>query len=156
MEELLEELKARGAIEARHGIQPMAPSLFSKRGVYVQCDRDTIDSRKVTNLFPQPSYYLYIDTALVEEAREGKSPRRRSRPRQGPSAGGPKENEEGDLDEDEEAYDDDDDDVEGDGEDEEGYEDEKEDDEGEEDEEEEEEDEDEEDDERLSKKLRSG
>ncbi|KAG0080630.1 hypothetical protein BGZ90_011748 [Linnemannia elongata] len=156
MEELLEELEARGAIEARHGIQPMAPSLFSKRGVYVQCDRDTIDARKVTNLFPQPSYYLYIDTALVEEAREGKSPRRRSRPRQGPSAGGPKENEEGDLDEDEEAYDDDDDDVEGDGEDEEGYEDEKEDDEGEEDEDEEEEDEDEEDDERLSKKLRSG
>ncbi|KAF9140849.1 hypothetical protein BGX30_005877 [Mortierella sp. GBA39] len=152
MEELLEELEERGAIEARHGIQPKAPSLFSKRGVYVQCDRDTIDARKVTNLFPQPSYYLYIDTALVEVAREGRSPRRHNRPRQGPSAGGPRESEEGDLDEDEEEDDDDDDDVDGDGEDEEGYEDEKEDEEEEEDEDEEEEDEDEEEVERLSKK----
>ena len=150
MEELLEELEERGAIEARHGIQPKAPSLFSKRGVYVQCDRDTIDARKVTNLFPQPSYYLYIDTALVEEGRVGKSPRRRSRPRQGPSAGRPRESEEGDLDEDDEEDDDDDDDVEGDGEDEEGYEDEKEDEEEEEGEDEEEEDVDEEEDERLS------
>ncbi|KAF8930326.1 General transcription factor 3C polypeptide 1 [Haplosporangium gracile] len=152
MEELLEELEERGAIEARHGIQPKASSLFSKKGMFVRCDRDTIDARKVTNLFPQPSYYLYIDTALVDEAIKGKAPRRRRRPRQGPSAGGLRESMEGDLDEYDEE-DDDDEENDGDGDDEEGYEDEKED---EEEEDDEELDEDEGEDERLSKKLRSG
>lgn len=154
MEEVLEELEKRGAIEARHGIQPKAPTLFSKQGVYVRCDRDTIDARKVTNLFPQPSYYLYIDTALIEDAREGKAPRRRRRPRQGPSTGGPKESEEGDLDEEDDDEDDEEDDIDGD--DERGYEDADEDEKEEEEGNYEGEEEDEEEDERLSKKLRAG
>ncbi|KAF9117665.1 hypothetical protein BGW39_001962 [Mortierella sp. 14UC] len=159
MDELIEELETRGAIEAQHGIQPKAPSLFSKRGEYVGCDRDTINSRKVTNLFARPSYYLYIDTALVEGLNKDKTMRRRQRPCRGPSVGGgPKESEEGDLDEDDE---DDEDDVDEDGEEEGGYEDVDDDDKedgeegekGEGDEAEEDEDEEEE---RLTKKLRSG
>ncbi|KAF9905159.1 hypothetical protein EC991_001979 [Linnemannia zychae] len=156
MDELIEELEIRGAIEAQYGIQPKAPSLFSKRGEYVRCDRDTINSRKVTNLFAHPSYYLYIDTALVEGLSNDRTLRRRRRRRQGLSVGGEtKESEEGDLDEDDEDEDDDDDE---DGEEEGKYEDVDDDDkvDREEGREEDEVREDEDEEEHLTKKLRSG
>ncbi|KAF9925194.1 hypothetical protein FBU30_004974 [Linnemannia zychae] len=116
MDDLLEELESRGAIEAQHGIQPKAPSLFSKRGVYTRCDRDTIDARKVTNYFPRPSYYLYIDSSLVEESTKDKEEDRRRRPRKEYSGIALKEDEEEDLEDDEEDGDDDreeDEDIEG-------------------------------------------
>ncbi|KAI8606696.1 hypothetical protein EDD21DRAFT_360197 [Dissophora ornata] len=65
MDELIEELERRDAIEAQFGILPKATMLFAKRGVYRRCERDTIDERKVTNLFPRPAYYSYVDMSLV-------------------------------------------------------------------------------------------
>ncbi|KAF9080508.1 hypothetical protein BGX23_002029, partial [Mortierella sp. AD031] len=114
MEELIDELEDRGAIETEHGIQPKATSLFSKRGSYVRCERDTIDARKVTNVFPRPSYYLYVDIALTEQSSKSEAPRPHRQPGQGTLEGVVKEGmegegEEGDVDED---YDEDDDDVE--------------------------------------------
>ncbi|KAF9349594.1 hypothetical protein BGX26_012124 [Mortierella sp. AD094] len=65
LDDMIEELERRGAVEARYGILPQQVTLFSKRSEYVHCDRDTIDGRKVTNYFAQPAYYTFLDMSLV-------------------------------------------------------------------------------------------
>ncbi|KAG0317270.1 RNA polymerase III transcription initiation factor complex subunit [Dissophora globulifera] len=72
VDDLMEELERRGAIEVKHGIMPGPASLFSKRGVYRRCERDTIDPRKVTNYFPVGAYYSYVDMSLVVLGTDGK------------------------------------------------------------------------------------
>ncbi|KAF9157294.1 hypothetical protein BGX21_004092 [Mortierella sp. AD011] len=71
LDDLIEELEERGAIEARYGILPQRAALFSKRAEYVHCDRDTIDERKVTNYFAQPAYYTFLDMSLVVSDNNG-------------------------------------------------------------------------------------
>lgn len=66
--------KGGGAITMKHGILPGRPTLFSKRGVYVSCEKDTIDERMVTNYFPEPGYYSYLNMALVVRENSGPSP----------------------------------------------------------------------------------
>lgn len=73
MDELTDELERRGAITMKHGILPVKPSLFSKRGAYVSCEKDTIDERMVTNYFPEPGYYSYLNMALVVRENSGSS-----------------------------------------------------------------------------------
>ncbi|KAF9116130.1 hypothetical protein BGX27_004713 [Mortierella sp. AM989] len=72
LDEMIEELEKRKAIEARYGILPQQVGLFSKRSEYVRCDRDTIDERKVTNYFAQPAYYMYLDMRLVVSDNSGR------------------------------------------------------------------------------------
>ncbi|KAI1302832.1 hypothetical protein EDD11_005478 [Mortierella claussenii] len=71
LEELIDELERRGAIEARYGLLPVGVSLFSKRGQFERCDRYTIDERKVTNYFARPAYYTYLNMELVAPTRPG-------------------------------------------------------------------------------------
>ncbi|KAF8985083.1 hypothetical protein BGZ46_006045 [Entomortierella lignicola] len=65
LDDLIAELEGRNAIEARYGILPPPAGLFSKRTMYIECDRYTIHERKVTNYFAQPAYYTYLDMSLV-------------------------------------------------------------------------------------------
>ncbi|ORZ28797.1 hypothetical protein BCR41DRAFT_344088 [Lobosporangium transversale] len=65
LDDLIEELERRGAIEARSGILPRQTTLFSRREEYKLCDKDTIDERKITNYFAVPAYYSFVDMSLV-------------------------------------------------------------------------------------------
>ena len=65
LDDLLDELERRKAVWPEYVIQPKTVSLFSKRGAFVACDRDTIDERKITNYFPQPAYYSFLDMDLA-------------------------------------------------------------------------------------------
>ncbi|KAF9395034.1 hypothetical protein CPC16_009527 [Podila verticillata] len=65
LDEILEELEKRKAVTHRSGINPKPATLFSKPGQFVECHRDTIHERKVTNYFPEPGYYKYLDMDLV-------------------------------------------------------------------------------------------
>ncbi|KAF9182500.1 RNA polymerase III transcription initiation factor complex subunit [Haplosporangium sp. Z 767] len=69
IEDVIEELERRNALDIKYGILPKPASLFSKRGVFVHCDKDTIHERKVTNYFPQPAYYSFLNMELALEQR---------------------------------------------------------------------------------------
>ncbi|KAF9557837.1 hypothetical protein EC968_007411 [Mortierella alpina] len=73
LDDLLEELESRKAVLPEYVIQPKTVSLFSKREVFVACDRDTIDERKITNYFPQPAYYSFLDMDLAMGTSDGHS-----------------------------------------------------------------------------------
>ncbi|KAI8357553.1 hypothetical protein B0O80DRAFT_445201 [Mortierella sp. GBAus27b] len=108
LDELTEELERRGALTAKHGILPAKPSLFSKRGVYMSCERDTIDERMVTNYFAEPAYYSYLDMSLVVHESHGSAGSQRDRG----TGGEDKSHGQDEMDEEEEEGEDDDDEEE--------------------------------------------
>ncbi|KAF9436880.1 hypothetical protein BGZ76_002722 [Entomortierella beljakovae] len=71
LDDLIEELERRGAVEASYGILPKQASLFSKRSEFKRCDKFIIDERKVTNYIAQPGYYRYLDMSLVVSDHDG-------------------------------------------------------------------------------------
>ncbi|KAF9936468.1 hypothetical protein BGZ67_002369 [Mortierella alpina] len=73
LDDLLDELETRKAVLPEYVIQPKTVSLFSKRGAFIACDRDTIDERKITNYFPQPAYYSFLDMDLAMGSSDGHS-----------------------------------------------------------------------------------
>ncbi|KAF9424644.1 RNA polymerase III transcription initiation factor complex subunit [Podila epigama] len=69
--EVMDELEKRQAITLQFGIEPKPATLFSKRGLFKSCDRDTIHERMVTSYQAAPDYYKYLKMDLIETVDPG-------------------------------------------------------------------------------------
>ncbi|KAG0197777.1 hypothetical protein BGX28_008715 [Mortierella sp. GBA30] len=98
LDDLLDELERRKAITMEYVIQPKPVSLFSKKGSFIACDRYTIDERKITNYFPQPAYYSFLDMTAALSSKRGATT---VLPGEEDAVGDEEDSEEGEDDEDE-------------------------------------------------------